>query len=240
MRGRVVACLSAGTQVRGIEIILRGRDPRDAWAFAQRICGVCTLCMGWPSVRAVEDALKLSRCHRTHELIRDLMAGSPLLQDHVMHFYHLTRSTGSTFHAPAADPGVQSRRRIRLSRNLGRLLASAQTRLKDLLTSGQLGIFANGWWGHPGYKLPPEVESYCACSTIWRRWRGSARSASCSTIFGGKNPHPNVAVGGAPCAFRPTAMPGGGDLSTAFVDLASASPIDRSMRSFVIDVICPT
>ncbi len=48
---------SSGTMVRGIELILKGRDPRDAWAYAQRICGVCTLVHGIASVRAVEDAL---------------------------------------------------------------------------------------------------------------------------------------------------------------------------------------
>ena len=84
----VVQAISAGTQVRGIEIILRGRDPRDAWAFAQRICGVCTLVHGLASVRAVEDALNI-QVPENAELIRDLMAASQLLQDHVIHFYHL-------------------------------------------------------------------------------------------------------------------------------------------------------
>jgi hydrogenase large subunit len=84
----VVQALSAGTQVRGIEIILQGRDPRDAWAFAQRICGVCTLVHGLASVRAVEDALNIE-VPENAELIRDLMAASQLLQDHVIHFYHL-------------------------------------------------------------------------------------------------------------------------------------------------------
>src|SRR5271170_7047549 len=79
---------SSGTMVRGIEIILRGRDPRDAWAFAQRICGVCTLVHGLASVRAVEDALNI-QVPPNGELIRDLMAGAQMLQDHVIHFYHL-------------------------------------------------------------------------------------------------------------------------------------------------------
>ena len=87
-QGNVTDALSAGTQVRGIEIILRGRDPRDAWAFAQRICGVCTLVHGLASVRAVEDALSIT-VPENAELIRDLMAASQLIQDHVIHFYHL-------------------------------------------------------------------------------------------------------------------------------------------------------
>src|SRR5450756_2464916 len=87
-QGEITRASSAGTQVRGIEIILRGRDPRDAWAFAQRICGVCTLVHGLASVRAVEDALNIE-IPENAELIRDLMAASQLLQDHVIHFYHL-------------------------------------------------------------------------------------------------------------------------------------------------------
>ena len=71
-RGNIVKAVSAGTQVRGIEIILRDRDPRDAWAFAQRICGVCTLVHGLASVRAVEDALDI-KIPVNAELIRNLM-----------------------------------------------------------------------------------------------------------------------------------------------------------------------
>src|SRR5271170_1466800 len=95
---------SSGTMVRGIEIILRGRDPRDAWAFAQRICGVCTLVHGLASVRAVEDALGV-KVPENGELIRDLMAASQLLQDHVIHFYHLQALDWvNPIHALAADP----------------------------------------------------------------------------------------------------------------------------------------
>jgi hypothetical protein len=86
--GAIEAAYSSGTMVRGIEVILRGRDPRDAWAFAQRICGVCTLVHAIASVRAVEDALKI-RIPPNAELIRNLMIGAQYIHDHVMHFYHL-------------------------------------------------------------------------------------------------------------------------------------------------------
>ena len=121
--GNVVQALSAGTQVRGIEIILRGRDPRDAWAFAQRICGVCTLVHGLASVRAVEDALGV-KVPPNGELIRDLMAGAQLLQDHVIHFYHLQALDWvNPLHALTADPkaAASDRRTGRLPRNLGRV-----------------------------------------------------------------------------------------------------------------------
>ena len=86
--GAIEAAYSSGTMVRGIEVILRGRDPRDAWAFAQRICGVCTLVHAIASVRSVEDALKI-RIPPNAELIRNLMIGAQYIHDHVMHFYHL-------------------------------------------------------------------------------------------------------------------------------------------------------
>ena len=107
--GNIIEVLSAGTQARGLEIILRGRDPRDAWAFAQRICGVCTLVHGLASVRAVEDALGVT-VPENGELIRDLMAGAQLLQDHVIHFYHLQALDWvNPIHALAADPQAASR-----------------------------------------------------------------------------------------------------------------------------------
>lgn len=209
--GNVVEALSAGTQVRGIEIILRGRDPRDAWAFAQRICGVCTLVHGLASVRAVEDALGV-QVPENGELIRDLMAGAQLLQDHVIHFYHLQALDWvNPIHALAADPKAASAAAVTIGYRETSVdyFAKAQARLKDLVESGQLGIFANGWWDHPGYRLAPEVSlialTHYLEALAWQREIGELL-----TIFGGKNPHPNVAVGGAPCAISVEGkLPGG-------------------------------
>ncbi len=89
MDGDTIAqAYSSGTMVRGIEIILQGRDPRDAWAFAQRICGVCTLVHAIASIRSVEDALEIEM-PKNAQLIRNLMIGAQYVHDHVMHFYHL-------------------------------------------------------------------------------------------------------------------------------------------------------
>ncbi len=85
---KIAQAYSSGTMVRGIETILKGRDPRNAWAFAQRICGVCTLVHGLASVRAVEEAL-LIELPPNAQLIRNLMIGAQFVHDHVMHFYHL-------------------------------------------------------------------------------------------------------------------------------------------------------
>lgn len=190
--GTITRASSSGTMVRGIEIILRGRDPRDAWAFAQRICGVCTLVHGIASVRSVEDALKIELPHNA-ELIRNLMIAGQYIHDHVMHFYHLhALDWVDVVSALKADPKATSELAQSISRyakSSPGYFADIQKRVKDLVESGQLGIFANGYWGHPGYKLPPEanlmaVAHYLEALT-WQR-----NVAKLHTIFGGKNPHP--------------------------------------------------
>nr|WP_294560240.1 nickel-dependent hydrogenase large subunit [uncultured Rhodopila sp.] len=240
--GNIVEALSAGTQVRGIEIILRGRDPRDAWAFAQRICGVCTLVHGLASVRAVEDALGIT-VPENGELIRDLMAGAQLLQDHVIHFYHLQALDWvNPIHALAADPQAASRiaETIGYSETSMDHFGRAQARLKDLVESGQLGIFTNGWWNHPGYKLAPEVDlialSHYLDALAWQREIGELL-----TIFGGKNPHPNVAVGGAPCAISVDGkLPGGADATAvSTTGLIRVRALIERMRDFVDGVYLP-
>jgi len=240
--GHVIDALSAGTQVRGIEIILRGRDPRDAWAFAQRICGVCTLVHGLASVRAVEDALGVE-VPENGELIRDLMAGAQLLQDHVIHFYHLQALDWiNPIHALAADPHAASlaAQTIGYRETSVDYFAKAQTRLKDLVQSGQLGIFANGWWEHPGYTLAPEISliglTHYLEALAWQREIGELL-----TIFGGKNPHPNVAVGGAPCAIAVGGkLPGGADATAvSLTGLIRVRQLIETMRGFVDGVYLP-
>ena len=241
-QGNVVNALSAGTQVRGIEIILRGRDPRDAWAFAQRICGVCTLVHGLASVRAVEDALKID-VPENAELIRDLMAASQLLQDHVIHFYHLQALDWvNPISALTADPQETAATAAKLgyAECSAAYFAAAQTRLQTLVTSGQLGIFANGYWDHPAYVLPPEANliaiAHYLDALAWQREIGQIM-----TIFGGKNPHPNVAVGGAPCAITVGGeLPGGGDATAvSLTNLLRVRQLIDSAGKFVDEVYLP-
>jgi len=241
-QGNVVNALSAGTQVRGIEIILRGRDPRDAWAFAQRICGVCTLVHGLASVRAVEDALKIE-VPENAELIRDLMAGSQLLQDHVIHFYHLQALDWvNPISALAADPDKTAAvaQKFGYAETSVAYFAAAQARLQTLVSSGQLGIFANGYWDHPGYVLPPEANLIAVAHYLealaWQREIGQIM-----TIFGGKNPHPNVAVGGAPCAIAASGtLPGGGDATAvSLTNLLRVRELIEAGRKFVDEVYLP-
>jgi hydrogenase large subunit len=241
-QGNVVNALSAGTQVRGIEIILRGRDPRDAWAFAQRICGVCTLVHGLASVRAVEDALNIT-VPENAELIRDLMAASQLIQDHVIHFYHLQALDWVN---PISALSADAQKTAAAAQTLGYAecsagyFAAAQTRLQDLVSSGQLGIFANGYWDHPGYKLPPEANliaiAHYLDALAWQREIGQIM-----TIFGGKNPHPNVAVGGAPCAITASGtLPGGADATAvSLTNLIRVSQLIVSAQRFIDEIYLP-
>ncbi|MEE4238750.1 MAG: nickel-dependent hydrogenase large subunit, partial [Anderseniella sp.] len=199
---------SSGTMVRGIETILRGRDPRDAWAYAQRICGVCTLVHGMASVRSVEDALNVE-IPANAQLIRNLMIGAQYIHDHVMHFYHLhALDWVDVVSALSADPSATATLAQNISaKNAADLgagnwaksspgyFSDVQKRLKTFVEGGQLGIFANGYWGHPAYKLPPEANLMAVAHYLealaWQR-----EAAKLHAIFGGKNPHPNFVVGG--------------------------------------------
>jgi len=202
--GKIVDAYSSGTMVRGFEIILKGRDPRDAWAFTERACGVCTTVHALASVRTVEDALGVA-VPPNAELVRNLMFCAQYLQDHVVHFYHLhALDWVDVVSALKADPRKTSAIAQSISswpKSSPKYFADIQKRLTAFVNSGQLGIFANGYWGHPAYKLPAEVNLIGVAHYLealeWQK-----EIVKVHTIFGGKNPHPNYLVGGAPCSFN--------------------------------------
>ena len=202
--GRVTDAYSSGTMVRGFEKILKGRDPRDAWAFVERACGVCTTVHALASVRAVEDAIKTS-VPQNAELVRNIMFCTQYVHDHVVHFYHLhALDWVDVVSALSADPVATSDLAKSLSnwaKTSPGYFSDLQKRLKTFVDSGQLGIFANGYWGHPAYKLPKEVNLIGVAHYLealeWQK-----EIVKIHTIFGGKNPHPNYLVGGVPCSFN--------------------------------------
>jgi len=214
---------SSGTMVRGIEIILQGRDPRDAWAFAQRICGVCTLVHAIASIRSVEDALKIE-VPRNAQLIRNLMIGAQYIHDHVMHFYHLhALDWVDVVSALSADPAATSTLAQSLSsypRSSPGYFSDVRKKISTFVEQGQLGIFANAYWGHPAYALPPEANLMAVAHYLdalaWQR-----DVVQLHTIFGGKNPHPNFIVGGTPGP----------------IDLNSDSAINQKRLSQIQDII---
>src|SRR5580698_10346979 len=159
-QGKISDAWSAGTMFRGIEMILKDRDPREAWIWAQRICGVCTMVHALASVRAVEDALQIEVPDNAR-IVRNLIAGSQMVQDHVVHFYHLhALDWVDVTLALKADPAKTSA----IAQSLSDWPKSSTTyfkgvldRVKTLVASGQLSLFSSGDWGHSAYKLPPEV-----------------------------------------------------------------------------------
>ena len=200
--GKVTDAYSAGTMVRLIEEIVKGRDPRDVWAFVGRVCGVCTTVHSLASVRAVEDALGIA-IPPNAELVRNIMFCSQYMHDHVVHFYHLhAMDSVDVVDALNADPKKTSEIAQSISnwpKSSPGYFSDLQQRIKRFVESGQLGIFANGYWGHPAYKLPPEINliglAHYLEALEWQK-----EIVKVHTIFGGKNPHPNYLVGGMACA----------------------------------------
>ena len=233
---KIESAYSSGTMVRGIEIILQGRDPRDAWAFAQRICGVCTLVHGMASIRSVENALDY-KVPANAELIRNLMNGAQYIHDHVMHFYHLhALDWVDVVSALSADPKATSELAQSLSsypKSSPGYFADMKKKLKDFVEAGQLGIFAKAYWGHPAYKLPPEANLMAVAHYLealsWQR-----EVAKLHAIFGGKNPHPNFIVGGVACPIDLNS-----DSAINSKRLSQVQDIINQMRTFVDQVYVP-
>lgn len=222
--------VSTGTMWRGIEVILRGRDPRDAWAFTERICGVCTGTHALTSVRAVEDALGI-KIPDNANLIRNIMQLCLQVHDHLVHFYHLhALDWVDVVSALSADP----RKTSELAQSVSSWPLSSpgyfkdlQTRLKKFVESGQLGPFKNGYWGHPAYKLPAEA-NLMAVAHYLEALDFQKEIVKIHTIYGGKNPHPNWLVGGVPCAINLDGTGAVGAINMERLNLVS-SIIDRSI-----------
>ncbi len=200
--GKIREALSSGTMWRGLELILLGRDPRDAWAFCERICGVCTTVHALASVRAVEDALGIT-VPPNGEIIRNLMELAQYVQDHVIHFYHLhALDWVDVVSALKADPKATAELARKVSPKWPfaspGYFADVATSLKRFVESGQLGIFQNAYWGHPAYKLPPEA-NLMAVAHYLEALRWQKEIIKIHTVFGGKNPHPNYLIGGMAC-----------------------------------------
>ncbi|NRD80477.1 nickel-dependent hydrogenase large subunit [Bacillus sp. BRMEA1] len=197
-KGVIKNAYSSGTAVRGLELIVKDRDPRDVWAYVQRICGVCTTVHALASIRSVEDALKINIPRNAH-LIRDIMNEVIFIHDHVVHFYHLhALDWVDIVSATKANTAETSRIAQSISnwpKSSPGYFTDVQNKLKKLIESGQLGIFANGYWGHKAYKLPPEVNLLAVAHYLealdWQK-----EIVKIHTIFGGKNPHPHYVVGG--------------------------------------------
>ena len=235
--GAVSDAWSTGTMFRGMELILKGRDPRDAWVFAQRACGVCTTVHALASVRSVENALGIT-IPTNARIIRNLIAGTQYVQDHVIHFYHLhALDWVDVVSALSADPAktsdlAQSISPWPLSSTV--YFKGIQDRLKTFVSSGQLGPFANGYWGHPAYKLPPEANLMAVAHYLealeWQR-----QVIRIHALLGGKNPHPQTyVVGGMAMGIDPNSP-----TALTMRRLSEISELVAQAKTFVDQVYIP-
>ena len=231
--------VSTGTMWRGLEVILKGRDPRDAWAFTQRICGVCTGTHALTSVRTVEDALGI-QIPENANIIRNIMQLALYVQDHLVHFYHLhALDWVDVVSALSADPKATSELAQSISawpKSSPGYFRDLQTRLRKFVESGQLGLFRNGYWGHPAYKLPPEA-NLMAVAHYLEALDFQKEIVKIHTVFGGKNPHPNWLVGGVPCPINVSDTGAVGAINIERLNLVKRI-IDES-RQFVDQVYLP-
>ncbi|KYJ87765.1 hydrogenase 2 large subunit [Sulfurovum riftiae] len=204
---KIVDAWSSSTMFRGIETILKGRDPRDCGLMAMRICGVCTGTHYQRSIEAVEDAFDIT-IPKNARLVRNLIQGALYVHDHLVHFYHLhALDFVDVVSATKADPAATAAEAVKWAGVAGHKpyisaeadFKAVQDRIVKFVKEGRLGIFGNGYWGNPHYKLTPEqnligVAHYLKALDVQREM------AKMQAIFGGKNPHPqSIVVGGVTC-----------------------------------------
>jgi len=204
--GKVTNAWSSGQMWRGIETILQGRDPRDAWLYTQRFCGVCTTVHAIASVRSVENALKME-VPLNAQYIRNMIIAAHGIHDHMVHFYHLSALDWvDVVSALKASPKAASRfiqKYTPWAHNGVQELTAVQDKLKGFVASGQLGIFANGYWGHKAMKLSPEVNLVAAAHYL-QAFEYQRKINKIVAILGSKTPHiQNLAVGGVANPINP-------------------------------------
>ena len=244
--GKVTDAISSGTAWRGLELVMNDRDPRDAWAYIQRICGVCTSSHALGCLRAVEDAFGITIPKNAH-YIRNIIAACLGHQDHIIHFYHLhALDWVSPLEALKADPAATAALQNTVLQTY-RLpfrgpaafdtdayphdfpiaspdyYAAIKAKVQKIVDSGQLGIFSAQWWDHPDYQLlPPEVH-LMAISHYLEMLDKQKDLVVPHVVFGGKNPHPHYVLGGMPCSIS---MEDG----NAPINTARLAIVDRSIN----------
>jgi len=189
--GKVVDAWSSSTMFRGIELILKGRDPRDAWAFTQRACGVCTTVHAFASIRAVENALDITIPDNAR-VIRNIISAIQFVQDHVIHFYHLhALDWVDIVSALSADPTKTAALAQSISdwpNSSVTYFKGVKEKIQAFVDTGQLGPFSNAYWGHSAYKLPPEANLMAVAHYLealdWQR-----DVIRIHALLGAKNPH---------------------------------------------------
>jgi quinone-reactive Ni/Fe-hydrogenase large subunit len=199
----IVDAYASSAMFRGIETIMKGRDPRDAGLLAMRICGVCTGTHYQRSVEAVENAFNVT-IPKNARIVRNLLQGALYLHDHTVHFYHLhALDWVDIVSALKADPKEAAKEAFKWTDKPwgvgeGELIA-IQERLTKYVNQGRLGLFANAYWGNKHYKLTPE-QNLIAVAHYLQALDMQRDASKMMAIFGGKMPHPqSIVVGGVTC-----------------------------------------
>ena len=235
--GMVQNAWSSSTMFRGIETILKGRDPRDAWAFTQRICGVCTTVHAITSIRAVENAIGAEPPPNAR-LLRNLIMASQMVQDHVVHFYHLhALDWVDIVSSLSADPGATAQLAQSISDwplSSATYFSGVKNRVQQFVEQGQLGPFGNAYWGHSAYRLPPEANLLAVAHYLealdWQR-----EFIKIHAVLGGKNPHlQSFLVGGMATPIDPDQQ-----ASINVTSLATMRKLIRDAKTFVEKVYIP-
>ena len=194
---------SSSTLWRGIEVIVKDRDPRDVGFMVQRICGVCTYSHYKAGIMAVENALEIEPPYNA-KLIRSLMNQALFLHDHPVHFYHLHGLDWcDVTSALEADPKKASEIAFKYSDSpiaTGEAnLRAVQKKVAEFAKKGNLGPFANAYWGHKTYKFTPE-QNLIVLAHYLKALEVQRTIAQMMAIFGAKQPHPQtLTVGGVTC-----------------------------------------
>src|SRR5512144_1715265 len=239
-RGRVADAWSSSTMFRGIEKILKTRDPRDAWYFTQRFCGVCTMVHSIASIRAVENAHNI-KVPPNAELIRNIIIGIQNVQDHVIHFYHLhALDWVDITSALKADPAKTSALAASISDwplNSTTYFKGIQDKLKAFVAKGRLGPFANAYWGHPAYTLPPEANLMATAHYLEAlEWQKDV--IRIHAILGSKNPHPQTfLVGGMAIAIDPNSQTALNDNKLEEIRLLLAKSRELVEKVYIPDLL---
>jgi len=169
--GVVKDARSTGNLFRGIELILKGRDPRDAQVITQRICGVCPQSHGVAAALALDSAFGIGdKIPDNARIMRNLIQGAHVAQDHILHFYHLAALDYVDITDVAKYEGKDS------------VLNS----VKDFIARGELGPFVPRYEGD--YRLPPEVNQMATAHYI-EALEIRRIGHEMVSIFSGKIPH---------------------------------------------------
>lgn len=200
----VVDVFCSSTMFRGIETILKGRDPRDCGLMAMRICGVCTVTHFQRSIEAVENAFNV-QVPANARLMRNLIQGALFMHDHLVHYYHLhSLDWVDVISALDADPHAAATEAAKWANVAGEtpwtadaaIFSAMKERLAKFVAKGRLGIFGNGYWGNSSYKLTP-AQNLVAITHYFQALEVQRDLGQMMTIIGGKDPHPqSLVVGG--------------------------------------------